>query len=72
MDAYPDLVYLGLRGVGLTEVRTRQQIRGALRGAMDHRRFLIVDFEVVRFISDAAARELFGPLPRRWGMLVEA
>jgi anti-anti-sigma regulatory factor len=39
---------------------------------MDHRRFLIVDFEGVRFISDAAARELFGTLPRRWGMLVEA
>ena len=72
VDAYPELVYVALRGLGLTEVRTRQQIRGALRGAMDYRRFLIVDFEGVRFISEAASRELFLTAPRRWGLLVEA
>jgi|SRR5229473_761648 hypothetical protein len=72
VDAYPKLVYVSLRAVGLIEVRTRRQIRGALRGAMDYRRFLIVDFEGVRFISDAASRELFITLARRWGMLVEA
>jgi hypothetical protein len=72
VHAYPEVVYVALRALGLIELRTRQQIRGALRGAMDYRRFLIVDFEGVQFISAAASRELFVTLPRRWGMLVEA
>jgi hypothetical protein len=39
---------------------------------IDHGRFLIVDFEGVQSISDAAARELFIRLPLYWGMRVEA
>src|ERR1700716_3258193 len=59
VDAYPQLVYVALRGLGLTELRTRQQIQAALRGVMDHQLFLVVDFEGVHSISEAAARELF-------------
>jgi anti-anti-sigma regulatory factor len=74
VDAYPQLVYVALRGLGLTELRTRQQIQAALRGVMDHQWFLVVDFEGVHSISEAAARELFLGVPQNWGMgmLIEA
>jgi hypothetical protein len=72
VDAFPQLVYVGARRLGLTDLRTRQQLRRALEGMIDHGRFLIVDFEGVQSISDAAARELFIRLPLYWGMRVEA
>ncbi len=69
---YPKLAYVSLRGLGLTELRTRQQIRTALRGMIDRPWHLVVDFDGVHSVSDAAAHELFLSIPGYWGMQVEA
>ena len=61
---YPKLAYLSLGGLGLQHVRTRQQIRTALRGVSDRRPdFLVIDFEDVQTISHAAARALLIDVP---------
>src|SRR5260370_27906561 len=69
---YPKLAYVSLRGLGLTELRTRQQIRTALRGMIDRPWHLVVDFDAVHSVADAAAHELFLSIPGYWGMQVEA
>ncbi len=65
------LAYVALSLLGLSEVRTRQQVRAALRGLADRHRFLVVDFEGVHSISEAASRELFLKVPQNSGMFVQ-
>jgi len=72
VQAYPGLAYVALRGLGLTELRTRKQIRTELRGVIQGPRYLVVDFEGVNFISEASARELFREIPLYWRVRVEA
>jgi hypothetical protein len=72
VEDYPKLAYVALRGLGLTELRTRQRIRAELRGMIGRPRYLVVDFEGVDTISEAVARELFLEVPAYWGMQVEA
>ena len=69
---YPKLAYVSFRGLGLTELRTRRQIRTALRGMIARPWHLVVDFDGVQTFSDAAAQELFRSIPRYWGMQVQA
>jgi hypothetical protein len=71
--SFPKLAYLALISLGLTDLRTRQQVRTALRGLPEHpHHFLIVDFEGVRSISQSAIKELFFELPLRGMLYVEA
>jgi len=70
LEELPTAAYLGLRLLGLTEIRKRQQIRLALQGLTDSY-YLIVDFEGVRFISKAAAHELCVVLQHFWGTFVQ-
>jgi hypothetical protein len=71
--SYPKLAYLALISLGLTDLRTRQQIRTALRGLPeDPHHFLIVDFEGVRSISQSAIKQLFFELPLKGVLYVEA
>jgi hypothetical protein len=67
----PVVAYVGLRLLELTEIRTRQQIRFALQGLAEHRWFLIVDFEDVRFISEAASHELCVAVQDFWSIRVQ-
>jgi hypothetical protein len=72
VEDYPDVVYVALHRLGLTEVRTRQQLRTALHGLLDNpKRYLIVDFEGVRALSDAAACELLFKIRREFYARVE-
>jgi hypothetical protein len=68
----PHLAYLAFCGLGLWEVRTRNQVRAALRGLIDLHSYLVIDFEGVRAISEAAARELFVKLPQYSGTWVQS
>jgi hypothetical protein len=70
-EACPSFVYVALSRLGFNELRTRQQVRAALRGVHYCRRFLVVDFEGVHAISEAASHELFHKVPRYTGLLVE-
>jgi hypothetical protein len=54
----PKVAYVALSRLGLTDVRTRRQIRDAVRGLSYGKYFLLVDFEGVQSISPAAANEL--------------
>lgn len=57
----------------MTDLRTRQQVRAALRGlSKDSHDFLVVDFEGVRSISHSAATELFVEVPQHGILHVEA
>ena len=67
----PRLAYVALSRLALTDLRTRQQVRAALRGLDYHRQFLVVDFEGVHSISPAAAQELFLKVPREMFLFVE-
>jgi hypothetical protein len=67
----PRLAYVALSRLALTDLRTRQQVRAALRGLDYDRHYLVVDFEGVHSISQAAAQELFLKVPRYMLMLVE-
>jgi hypothetical protein len=69
---YRRLAYLSLSGLGLTNLRTRQQVRMALRGLSYPQRFLIIDLAGVRSISFAATHELFVEVPNRDLLAVEA
>lgn len=71
MQDYPNLAYVALSRLDVTELRTRQQLRAALRGVVDRPRFLIVDFEGVSSISRAVAHELFFKLPKQARTYVE-
>ena len=71
--SYPKLAYLALVSLGLTDLRTRQQVRSAMRGLPEHpHHFLIVDFEGVRSISRSAVKELFVEIPLHGLLYVEA
>ncbi len=71
--SHPKLAYLALLSLGLSDLRTRQQVRTAVRGLPDHpHHFLIVDFEGVRSISQSAVKELFVEVPLRGLLWVEA
>jgi len=73
VEDYPDVVYIALNRLGLSEVRTRQQLRAALHGLLDYpKRYLIVDFEGVHALSDAAACELLCKIRREFSVRVEA
>jgi hypothetical protein len=65
------LAYVAFSSLGLSELRTRQQVRAALRGIEYPRRFLVADFEGVHSISRAACAELFITLSERSGILVQ-
>lgn len=67
----PNLAYVALAGLALTDLRTRQQVQTVLRGLTSHRYFLVVDFGGVRSISESASHELFIRVPRRDCMMVE-
>jgi|GEM_PF-1900220 len=67
----PNLAYVSVGGLALTDLRTQQQVRTLLRGLVSHRLFLVVDFAGVRSISEAASRELFLNVPRRDTIWVE-
>jgi hypothetical protein len=54
----PQVAYVALSRLGLTDLRTRRQIRDAVRGLPYEKHFLLVDFEGVQSISPAAANEL--------------
>jgi hypothetical protein len=54
----PKVAYVALGRLGLIDLRTRQQIRDAVRGLSYEKYFLLVDFEDVQSISPAAANEL--------------
>ena len=72
VEDFPDVVYVALHRLGLTEVRTRQQLRTALHGLLGNpKRYLIVDFEGVRALSDAAACELLFKIRREFYVRVE-
>ncbi len=65
-------MYVALNRLGLIEVRTRQQLRTALYSLLDHpKRYLIVDFEGVGALSDAAGSELLLKIPREFSVRVE-
>ena len=68
----PRIVYVALSRLGLNEVRTRRQIQTALHGLLDDpMRYLVVDFEGVHALSDAAASELLLRVPREFSVRVE-
>jgi hypothetical protein len=67
----PRLAYVSLSGLALTKLRTRGQVRTALRNLCRDRPFLIVDFEGVHSISESASHELFVRVPRSEAILVE-
>ncbi len=72
-ESYPKLAYLALGSLALADLRTRQQVRAALRGLPKRSyEFLVVDFEGVRSISHSAATELFVEVPPHGIMYVEA
>ncbi len=54
----PKVAYVALSRLGLIDLRTRRQIRDAVRGLSSEKYFLLVDFEGVQSISPAAANEL--------------
>jgi hypothetical protein len=73
VESYPKFAYVALGGLALTDLRTRQQVRTALRGLPGRPRlFLVVDFEGVQSISQSAAKELFVEVPPDGIMYVEA
>jgi hypothetical protein len=73
VESQPKLGYLALSSIGLTDLRTRQQVRAALRGLPErHHDFLVVDFEGVQSISPSAGKELFVGVPRHGILYVEA
>jgi hypothetical protein len=65
------LTYVAFSSLGLSELRTRHQVRTSVRGLKYPLRFLVADFEGVRSISRAACHELFLTLPERSGILVQ-
>jgi hypothetical protein len=67
----PAVGYVALGSLALNYVRTRLQVRAALDGLLYRHRFLVVDFEGVRSISEAASHELFLEVPRRTTTFVE-
>ena len=54
----PKVAYVALSRLGLTDIRTRRQVRDAVHGLSYEKYFLVVDFEGVQSISSAAAQEL--------------
>jgi len=70
-DTCSSLAYVALRGLCLTDLRTRHQVRTLVRGLDFFQRFLVVDFEGVHSISRAAALELFLKTPWRMHISVE-
>jgi hypothetical protein len=73
VESYPKLAYVALGSLALTDLRTRQQVRAALRGLPKHSHdFLVVDFEGVRSISHSAATALFVEVPQRRIVYIEA
>jgi hypothetical protein len=71
VEDYPKLAYVALSRLALTDLRTRQQVRTALRGLAYGQRFLVVGFEGVHSISQAASHELFINAAQRSGMFIE-
>jgi hypothetical protein len=67
----PRLAYVALSGLGFSQLRTRGQVRMALRHLSYGRPFLIVDFQGVHSISESASDELFVKVPRTEAILVE-
>ncbi len=67
----PNIAYVALSRLPLTGLRTRQQLRAALRGVVHRQDFLIVDFEGMSSISRAAAHELLFRLPQDGAIFVE-
>ncbi len=67
----PRLAYVALSGLALTQLRTRGQVCTVLRHLSCDRPFLIVDFQGVHSISEAASHELFVRVPRSEAILVE-
>jgi hypothetical protein len=67
----PRLAYVALSGIGLTQLRTRSQVRTALRHLSWGQAFLIVDFQDVHSISESACHELFVRLPRTEATFVQ-
>ena len=57
----PKIAYVSLAGLGMTELRTRQQMRKALRNLPGIASFVLLDLEGIHALSPAAAKEiLFG------------
>ena len=65
------LAYVAFSSLGLSQLRTRQQVRAALRGIEYPRCFLVADFEGVHAISRVACRELFVGVSEHSGILVQ-
>ena len=65
------LAYVAFSSLGLSQLRTRQQVRAALRGIEYPRRYLVADFEGVHSVSRAACAELFITVSERSGILVQ-
>ncbi len=73
VKSYPKLAYVAFASLALTDLRTRQQVRSALRGLYNYSHdFLVVDFEGVRSISHSAATELFVEAPQHGILYIEA
>jgi hypothetical protein len=70
MQNCPHLAYVAFSRLALTELRTRQQLRAALRGVVYRAGFLVLDFEGVNSISRAAAHELLFRVPQVVGTFV--
>lgn len=58
VEQNPKVAYVALSRLGLFDLRTRRQIRDAVRGLSYEKYFLLMDFEGVQSISCAAANEL--------------
>ena len=63
VQSYPQIAYVSLAGLGVTELRTRQQVRQALANLPNRPSHVIVDLEGLQSLSPAAAKEIvFGRL----------
>jgi len=55
---YPRIAYVSMAGLGLTELRTRRQVRQALANLSDGTSHVIIDLDGVDALSPAAAKEI--------------
>jgi hypothetical protein len=54
----PQIAYVSMTGLGLTEVRTRRQVRKAVENLPSRTRVVFLDFDGVHSLSRAAAKEI--------------